>query len=107
MTINELFEKIQEEFLPEKLNGEFILQGNCIVWTYNLNNDSEEIQIPDEDDEESPFSFDTISSEELLQEAYDEDIYAIETLFDELNEIDNWSFSEPETNENIISFKIF
>ena len=107
MTINELFEKIQDEFLPEELNGEFQLQGNCIVWTYNLDIDTEEIQTPDEDDDESPFNFESPSTEELLQEAYDDDYDALETLLDELDEIGNWELSEPETNENIISFKIF
>jgi hypothetical protein len=107
MRISELFEKIQERFLPEDLNGEFILQGNCIVWTYNLDNDSQEIDVPDDDEEESPFSFEATSAEELLQEAYEEDHDLLEEFLDELEEYDNWTFSDPETTGNIISFRIF
>lgn len=107
MTINELFEKIQNEFLPEELNGEFQLQNNCIVWTYNFGINTEKIQIPDDDDDESPLNFESLSTEELLQEAYDDDYDTLETLLDELDEIGNWELSEPEINENTISFKIF
>jgi len=107
MNISELFEAIQNKFLPEDLNGEFLLQGNCIVWTYNLDNDSEEIDAPDENDEEQNYSFDAMSSEELLQEAYDDDLECIEGFLDELDEFDYWTISEPETNGNVISFKIF
>ena len=107
MNISELFEEIQNKFLPEELNGEFILQGNCIVWTYNLVNDSEELPMQEEDDDEINFSFDSSSPEELLQDAYDKDIVLIEEFLDELEETDNWSFSQPDINECIISFKIF
>ena len=106
MNINELFEEIQNEFLPEELNGEFLLQGNCIVWTYNLEEDSEEI-VYDEDDEENLFSFEASSSEELLQEAYQEDLEKLNDLLDELEETTNWNLSDFETSETIISFKIF
>jgi hypothetical protein len=113
MNINELFDEIQDRFLPEDLNGEFTLHGNCIVWTYDLDKDDveDEIIVPTnnkDDDEDAPlFDFESSSTEELLQEAYDEDIILIEQLLDELEESDNWLFSEPEINENIISFKIF
>ncbi len=107
MNINELFEIIQNKLSPEDLKGEFTLHGNCIIWTYNLDNDLNEIEIPNEDDDEQDFGFEAQSSEELLQEAYDKDFILLEGLFDEIDESDNWSFSEPETNKNIISFKIF
>jgi hypothetical protein len=108
MNVNELFEKIQDNFLPEELNGEFTLQGNCIIWTYDLDdNDSEEISTPNEDEDELGFGFETASSEELLHEAYDDDLERLEGLLDELEENDNWSFSEPEIAESVISFKIF
>lgn len=107
MNINELFEQIQDKFLPETLNGEFTLQGNCIIWTYNLDNDSEEIDMLSEDDEEEIFSFESLSNEELLQEAYEEDVMLLEGFLDELEEYDNWTFSTPDIGENIISFKIF
>ena len=108
MNINELFEKIQDKFVPEDLNGEFTLQGNCIIWSYNIINDSEEIDAPsgDEDDELN-FSFESASTEELLQDAYIADSEKFEELLDELEESDNWTLSDPETIENVISFKIF
>lgn len=107
MNISELFESIQDNLLPEELNGEFTLHGNCIVWTYNLDDNAEEITTPNEDDEEFNFSFDAMSTEEMLQEAYDKDLEALEGLLDELEESDNWTFSIPETVENVISFRIF
>ena len=106
MSINELFETIQEKFLPEDLEGEFILQGNCIIWSYNLDNDSEEIELPSWDEDEE-FLFESMSPEELLQDAYIADSEKIEGLLDELEETDNWTLSEPEIIENTISFKIF
>jgi hypothetical protein len=106
MNINELFEKIQDNFLPEDLKGEFTLHGNCIVWTYNLEDNTESINVPTDEDDEI-FDFESISSEEILQNAYDEDCEALELFLDELEEYDNWSFSEPEIIENIITFKIF
>lgn len=107
MNINELFEKIQENFLPEQLKGEFQLQGNRIVWTYDIKKDSEETDIPDDDDDEAEENFGVLSPEESLQEAYDEDLQAVEEFLDELEEYDNWTFSEPEANETTISFRIF
>ena len=109
MNINELFEKIQDKFLPEELNGEFQLHGNCIVWTYNLENNCDEMFEPYncDEDEELQFNFESLSSEEILQEAYDCDMLKIDGLLDELEESDDWSFSEPDINEDTISFKIF
>jgi len=108
MNINELFEKIQDKFLPEDLNGEVILQGNCIIWSYDLEKDSEEIEAPCEDeDDELQFNFEAAPCEELLQDAYIADSEKLEELLDELEESDNWTFSDPETIESVISFKIF
>jgi hypothetical protein len=107
MNINELFEKIQENFLPEQLKGEFQLQSNRIVWTYDIKKDSEEIDAPNDDDDEAEENFGVLSPEELLQEVYDEDLQAVEEFLDELEEYDNWTLSEPETNETTISFRIF
>jgi hypothetical protein len=106
MNINELFETIQDKFFPEELEGEFILQGNCIIWSYNLDNDSEEIELPSYGEEEE-FLFESTSPEELLQDAFIADSEKLEGLLDELEETGNWTLSEPETNENTISFKIF
>jgi len=109
MNINELFGKIKNNFSSDDLKGEFNLQGNCIFWSYYLDND-EESEKPDESendndsDDEPEFE---VSSEELLQEAYDNDNVMLEEFLDEIEENDNWSFSEPEINKDSISFKIF
>jgi hypothetical protein len=108
MNINELFGKIKNNFSSDDLKGEFNLQGNCIVWTYNLNDgdEFEELDKSENDDDEQP-EFESTSSEELLQDAYDDDVVMLEEYLDELEENDKWSFSEPEIAEKTISFKIF
>ena len=106
MNINELFEEIQNEFLPEELNGEFLLQGNLIIWSYNLDEDAEEIDYTEDDEDDNFFNFESSSSEELLKEAYHEDLDKLNEFLDELGET-NWNISDFETIENIISFKIF
>lgn len=105
MNINELFEEIQDEFVPEELNGEFLLQRNLIVWSYNLDDEAEEIDYND-DDEDNMFSFEALSGEELLLEAYQEDLEKFNDLLDRLEETQYWTLSETETVENIISFNI-
>ena len=107
MNINELLEKIQERFLPEDFKGELTLHGNCIIWEYNLDDNTEEIEVPEVENDELEFDFPLLSSEELLQESYNQDFMLLERFLDELEELDNWTFSEPETIENVISFKIF
>jgi hypothetical protein len=107
MNINELFEEIQNKFFPDELNGEFQLHGNCIVWTYKLEDDSEEITIPADNEDEMSFGFDSTTPEELLNEAYEKDLELVEALLDEIEETENWTFSEAESSDTIISFKIF
>lgn len=106
MNINELFETIQEEFLPEDLNGEFILHGNVIIWSYNLSDDCEELDYIDEDEEDG-FSFEASCSEELLQEAYQEDYDKLHLFLDSIGEMDDWTFSDSEIVDEVIVFKIF
>lgn len=110
MNIKQFFSKIEERFSEDEINGTFNLDGNCIIWSYDLDNNSEDIQIPfvnDDGEEEIMFDFESISSEELLQEAYDEDHELLEIFLDEIEETENWSLSEPEILDNTISFKIF
>ena len=106
MNISELFEVIQDNFIPEDINGEYTLHGNLIIWTYNLDDDSEELSIP-ADDDDFEFAFEVTSSEELLNQAYRDDLEQLNALLDEFEEIDNWTISEPETIDNTISFRIF
>jgi hypothetical protein len=107
MNINELFEIIQDEFASEDLNGEFLLHGNVIIWSYNLTEDNEELTFINEDDEEETFSFEANSSEELLLEAYREDFNKLQEFLDNIDETDNWSFSDSEIVDDVIIFKIF
>lgn len=105
MNINELFETIQNESLFEELNGEFLLHKNVIIWSYNLAEDSEEINYID-DDEENRFSFEASSSEELLQEAYQEDLEILQQFLDDIDETDNWTISDSEIVDDVIVFNI-
>jgi len=108
MNINELFEEIQDHFFPEDLNGEFTLHGNVIIWTFDIIKNSEEIITPSEDeDDEYYFEFESASSEELLQDAYIADSEKLKELLDEMEESNNWTFSEFEIIDNVISFRIF
>ena len=107
MNINELFETIQDKFLAEELSGEFTLHGNCIIWEYCLENECVDIPPADADDDELQFDFESESTEELLLEAYNKDLELLEGLIDELEETDNWSFSESDIVGDSISFKIF
>jgi hypothetical protein len=106
MNIRELFQNLQEENFIEQLKGELVLIGNCIIWSYDLKDNNDE-EISDDNDFDDDFDFNTTSTAELLQEAYDEDFQAIEALIDELNEYSNWSFSPSEVGDTSISFKIF
>jgi len=107
MNISKLFEEIQNEFVSEELNGEFLLHGNVIIWSYNLTENSEEIAFFNEDNEEEDFSFEATSSEELLREAYQEDFNKLQEFLDGIEEVDNWTFSDSEIIDEVITFKIF
>ena len=105
MNINELFETIQDEFLPEELNGEYLLHENTIIWSYNLTDDGEEQDYFD-DDENETLCFEAQSCEELLLEGYQEDIENLKQFIDGVDDVDNWTFSDSEIVDDIIVFKI-
>lgn len=107
MNISELFETIQDEFDVEDINGEYLLFGNVIIWSYNITENSEEQHfINEDDDEEEMFSFEASSSEELLEEAYQEDFNKLQEFLDRIEETD-WTFSDSEIIDDVITFKIF
>jgi len=106
MNINELFEAIQDEFHPDELNGEFLLHGKTIIWSYNLIEDSEEHNYLDEDYDDDLMNYETSSSEELLQEAYQEDYDKLQEFLDSIEETDNWTCSDSEIVDDTIVFKI-
>lgn len=107
MSISELFEKFEEDGLVDDLSGELLVKGKCIIYTFDLDKNVEEIEAPDDNDDEQEFSFEAISPEELLLEAYNEDLEKIQEFLDINEEADNWRLSEPETSDTIISFRIF
>ena len=107
MNIKQLYDILQEETLTEELKGEFNLIGNCIIWSYDLNENSEEIENEIENYDEDYYGFNNPSPEELLQEAYNDDLNKIETYINDSDEYNEWTFSEPEVSDNTISFKIF
>ena len=107
MNINELFEEIQDDFHPEELKGEFLLQGDYIIWSYNLDENSEEIKYNGNEDDDNFFYFEASSSEELLKEVYQEDLEKLQDFFDEKEQTDLWTVSDFEATDTIISFKIF
>lgn len=105
MNINELFESIQDEFLPEELRGEFLLHDAAIIWSYALTDDTDEQNYFDIDEDES-IGFELSSSEELLQEGYQEDLDKLYEFLDENEEMDNWTISDGEIVDDVIVFKI-
>jgi hypothetical protein len=107
MNINELFNEFQNEFEEDELRGEFILQGNVIIWSFNLSDDEDILDCVEEEDDEYVFNYDSKCDEELLIEAYHQDLDKIQLFLDELNEMENTSFSDYEIVDDVILFKIF
>lgn len=107
MNICELFEELQDNIFDD-LNGELSLEGNCIIWSYDLDRDgaTPDLEVSDDDDVEFDFASST-SPEELLRQGYDEDLILIEAHIAQLDDYADWSFSDPELAETQISFKIF
>lgn len=108
MNINELFKKIQLEFVSEEINGEYILDENIIIWSYDLNNNNYDSEYIDDDDdyENNNFNFEATTIEEYLMEAYQEDYELLQDYLDNIEENENWEFSDTEIIENKISYKI-
>lgn len=108
MEINQLFKKLQEDFITDESKGELVLQKKSIIWTYILDEDCEDIEISDCFDEEETYNqFESTSVDEILEEVSTEYIETIELFLDELNELQNWTFSDTKINDETISFKIF
>lgn len=105
MNICELFEELKDNVL-DILNGDLVLQKKCIVWSYSLDNDGVTEDLELTDDEDYDFTSAT-SPEEMLQQIYDEDLESIQAHLAQLDDYAEWSFSEPEIGETIISFRIF
>lgn len=114
MKINVLFEKLSDKNFIDQLDGELILVDKSIIWTFDLIKNSEEYEddfdneYDDNDEFENDIEYEDINSpEELLDESYNKDVELIEEFIDEIDDINNWNFSNVETNKNTISFKIY
>lgn len=106
MNINELFDDLKTNIFFDKINGEIQLIDNEIIWTYYLDMDEPETtSIHGEDDD---YCFDIIpSTEEKLNQAYNNDIETIQEIIDDVNDIINWTFTDPEIIDDKIIFKIY
>ena len=107
MNTNELFENIQEDFITDESDGELTLQRNSIVWSYTLEDDCEDIDLSDCDDEDIYNQFESTTADEILDEVSNNYIEKLKLFLDNLNELENWTFSEPDIIEDTISFKLF
>lgn len=108
MNINELFEAIQDNFHPDELNGEFLLHENTIIWSFNLSDNSEDFNyLNDYDEEEKMINFEISSSEEILQENYQEDFDKLQDFLEIIEEANNWNYSDNEIIDDKIIFKIY
>jgi hypothetical protein len=114
MSINDLFEQIQNRFNLDEIKGNFTIDGNCIIWSCDSGcietEETEKIVfINDDGDEETYYGYtlDSMSIEEKLTDVYNEDIIKINDFFEMIEETDNWYFSEPDIYEDSITFKIF
>lgn len=105
MNIDKLYEAIQIDLIPRQLNGDFILYNNEIIWSYILET-NEGLEFFNDDDEES-FSFENISSEEQLLEAYHDDYEKLHDFFDAIEQTNHWMFTDDEIIDNTINFKIY
>lgn len=107
MNINELFDKLQDNF-GEELNGNLELDGNCIIWSYSINDYIDSLNDVDFDDEENDdIMNESLSEEEILLEKYGNDYEKIQEFFDKMGNMESWYFSDSDILDNIISFKIF
>jgi len=116
MDIKKLYESLLNEFFyDDNSNGELILLGNCIIWKYkNINNtyDNEfdyllSDYINDEEEDIIDLGLTIKTNDELLYEKYDEMKNLMELYISQIDNIEHWSFSNPDIIDNYITFKIF
>jgi hypothetical protein len=103
-----LFKKLQDDKqLLEKLTGELTLKGDTIVWSYDLDNDAEEIDICQEELDDSDVTFEeVVCVEEYLTEAYETDLEEIEDFITSNDDIGEYDFSNSIIKGTCVSFKI-
>lgn len=109
MNIQALYLEMKEdEFLQSTLSGSFELKGNCIIWSYELyetsNNDNNDYY---DDEENDMYNFERQSNEEILLETHRDDVEEIKEFLEDLEDDCSWEFTEPEVLGDTISFKIY
>lgn len=98
---------MSDKIFLERLEGELILKEDMIVWSYDLDKDSEEIENINDELEESDVEFgDIVCVEEVLNDTYESDMEEIYDTICSVDDINDWYFSEPVINDTIISFDI-
>lgn len=110
METEKLLELMQNEGDLYDLKGEFsLLNDNEIVWSFKLDdiNSHENESFNYIDDEESYGLYDTLTSEEQLQEVYLHDYNKISLIIDKVDDSLKWEFTEPDVSDDVISFQIF
>lgn len=112
MNIYELYNHLEIDDFSERIKGELKLIGNYIIWSFTLTETADETESHaydyDEDDEDNYVSaFSYVSSEESLQDTCDADMEIIKQYINELDEFNDWTYSDPDVDDDTISFKIF
>lgn len=112
MTIKILYQALQSSDLQEKLTGELTLSNKYIVWTYDLIKDSEENGDVDEEQIEDDYNTNNIyadirSNEEILRDAYDNDMELIQDYINICGDCIDRTFTDPEISKTAITFKFF
>jgi len=105
MNINQLYELFIDE-LSDNISGIFELDNNTIIWSY-IDNDVYESDIDDLNDYMFDDEISINNNDENLYDIYFEDKENIEIFLDSINEITNFSLTDPNISNNSISFKIF
>lgn len=108
MSIDVLFEELQDKYEMYYLNGEFTLLNDKIVWTYMIDDMCEEDEYQNFDvynDEVNLFN--VLTTEEILQEKYEYDSIKINQIIENFDGLNKWGITEPEISNNVIAFEIY
>lgn len=100
-----LFNDLQINLSFDEIKGEITLNENIITWNYNLDMKDNESEPYYNEDDEYCFDFKP-SIEEQLNDVYNEDIVIVENIIDDVSVLDDWKITEPEIEDENISFKI-
>jgi hypothetical protein len=103
LDIKKLYDKIQNNVIDD-LKGDIDLHKNYLFYRYDIVDDESCDDNYDETDEY--YGFDSISNEEQLQDTCNEDIDILVAFLDEINELDNFIFTDSQIKKSTIYFKI-